>query len=66
MDSEANDKSEQALKRAVESMAYSDERLRTEMYDAVERVIVYDNSEIEIEWRCANNGFVYPAKKEPG
>ena len=51
MDSEANDKSEQALKQAVESMAHSDERLRTEMYDAVKRVIVYDNAEVEIEWK---------------
>lgn len=66
MDSEANDMSELALKQAVESMAHSDEQLRTEMYNAVERVIVYDNAEVKIEWRCGNNGFVYPAEKEPG
>ena len=51
VDSEANDKSEQALKQAVESVAHSDGQLRVEMYDAVERVIVYDNAEVEIRWK---------------
>lgn len=48
---EAEVKNEDALKKAAESRRRSDEQLKGEMYDVVERVIVYDNAEVEIEWK---------------
>ncbi|MEH2933622.1 recombinase family protein [Acutalibacter sp. JLR.KK004] len=48
----AEDSDRQALKEAVDSLACSDEQLRGKMYDAIERVDVLDNSEIQIRWKA--------------
>ncbi|WP_217957685.1 recombinase family protein [Acutalibacter muris] len=41
----------QELKEAAESLSYTDEQLREQMYGAINRVIIFDNAELEIEWR---------------
>lgn len=42
---------EQVLKESQPLCAAPDEELRTSMYDAIEKVIVHGNKEIEIQWK---------------
>nr|WP_279286459.1 recombinase family protein [Acutalibacter sp. 1XD8-36] len=51
------DSGRQALKEAADSLAYSDEQLRQQMYGAIDRVVVFDNDELEIEWKYSGGCF---------
>ena len=41
----------QVLHESQSLMLFSDEELRTLMYGAIEKVVVYGNEEIEIQWK---------------
>lgn len=45
------DMQEQSLKESQALIAVPDEELRTVMYDAIEKVVVYGNKEIDIQWK---------------
>lgn len=53
----AKDSNNQALKAAADRLGYTDEQLREQMYGAISRVVIFDNAELEIEWRYDDGSF---------